>query len=135
MLDTVIRGFAFLLFQVFEYIASFFTIADSVYGSLFFSLTGLHGFHVFVGVVFLAMYLFNMHFFNNNRLLPAAPYGNTFSGFVEPGSVVRTSFNHRVAFDGSVWYWHFVDVVWLFVLLFIYWWGANVYCIETAASL
>lgn len=100
MVDTVVRGFAFLLFQVFEYIASFFTIADSVYGSLFFSLTGLHGAHVFIGVIFLAMYVFNLgfaseQFTNSDTSSPTVANANVFSQDV---------YSHRIAFDGSVWY-------------------------------
>jgi len=84
---------------VFEYIASFFTIADSVYGSLFFSLTGLHGFHVFVGVIFLAMFVFNVGLgpWVRHSSQGAAP-------FEKPKALTTDSFFHRVAFDGSVWY-------------------------------
>lgn len=96
--DTVIRGTAFLVFQVFEYIASFFTISDSVYGSLFFSLTGLHGFHVFVGVIFLAMSLFSLGVTNPASVSPFASL-STFS--FSSGSLFRV-FTHRVAFDGAV---------------------------------
>lgn len=115
--DTVARGFAFLIFQVFEYIASFFTISDSVYGSLFFALTGLHGSHVFIGVIMLAMSVFSLAF-----IFAISPRIR----FLSLKSGVRLTdyfdiFTHRVAFDGAVWYWHFVDVIWLFVLLFLYW--------------
>ena len=116
--DTVVRGFAFLVFQVFEYIAAFFTIADSVYGSLFFSLTGLHGFHVFVGVLFLAMSMFSLGV-TERRVL--SPYRFVKPQFSFVGQRFFRTFTHRIAFDGAVWYWHFVDVVWLFVLLFVYW--------------
>lgn len=105
--DTVIRGTAFLVFQVFEYIASFFTISDSVYGSLFFSLTGLHGFHVFVGVIFLAMSLFSLGLTKPVSFYPLSTL-STFS--FSAGNLFRV-FTHRVAFDGAVWYWHFVDVI------------------------
>lgn len=51
--DTVLRGFTFLGFQAYEYITSLFTVSDSVYGSVFFALTGLHGLHVFIGATML----------------------------------------------------------------------------------
>lgn len=57
MLDTVMKGLVFMLFQAFEYVSSMFSIADSVYGAIFFLLTGLHGVHVIVGIVFLFAYL------------------------------------------------------------------------------
>lgn len=105
--DTVVRGFAFLIFQVFEYIASFFTISDSVYGSLFFALTGLHGSHVFIGVIMLAMSVFSLAL--GFAISPRVR-------LVTPSSSVRLAdyfdvFTHRIAFDGAVWYWHFVDVI------------------------
>ena len=57
MLDTVLKGLVFMLFQAFEYISSMFTISDSVYGAVFFLLTGLHGIHVILGVIFLFGFL------------------------------------------------------------------------------
>lgn len=58
LFDTVLRGVTFLGFQAYEYITSLFTISDSVYGSVFFSLTGLHGIHVFIGALMLAITMF-----------------------------------------------------------------------------
>ena len=55
--DTVMRGTVFLALQAYEYVVCDFSITDSIYGSLFYSLTGLHGFHVLIGVVSLAMFL------------------------------------------------------------------------------
>lgn len=94
------RGVAFLVFQVFEYIASFFSIADSVYGSLFFSLTGLHGFHVLVGVLFLAMSLFTLGLGNSAVFVTPARNGR----FNYSTNTLFKVFTHRVAFDGAVWY-------------------------------
>jgi cytochrome c oxidase subunit 3 len=51
LLDCVVRGFIFLLFQACEYTQALFSINDSVYGGIFYALTGLHGFHVLVGVM------------------------------------------------------------------------------------
>lgn len=76
---------------------------------------------MFVGVIFLAMSLFSLGITKPVNFYPLSSL-STFS--FSAGNLFRV-FTHRVAFDGAVWYWHFVDVIWLFVLLFIYWWGAN----------
>lgn len=89
---------AFLVFQIFEYIASFFSIADSVYGSLFFSLTGLHGFHVLVGVLFLAMSLFTLGLGGSTVFVTP---GRSSSFAYSTNSLFKV-FTHRVAFDGAV---------------------------------
>lgn len=105
--DTVLRGFVFLGFQAFEYVGSLFTINDSVYGSVFYSLTGLHGLHVFIGALMLLMCVVVAQ-----------------SGKFNQKSGTSYSFNfwgHRVAYDGAAWYWHFVDVVWLIVFIIVYW--------------
>nr|QNT26848.1 cytochrome c oxidase subunit 3 [Trigonopterus tounensis] len=95
---TVLLGFYFTALQVFEYKEAPFTIADSVYGSTFFVTTGLHGLHVIVGSTFLFICLLRM-------------YLNHFST------------THHFGFEAAAWYWHFVDVVWLFLYMSIYWWG------------
>jgi len=100
LLVTVGLAIAFTALQVFEYVTAGFTISDSVYGSTFFMATGFHGFHVFVGTTFLAVCL--------ARLVQ-----NHFT---------RT---HHFGFEAAAWYWHFVDVVWLFLFVSIYWWGGN----------
>ncbi len=112
IVDTVLRGFIFLGLQTLEYTQSLFTIRTSAYGGVFFGLTGLHGFHVFVGAVMLAVSAFMMW-------PPIAQ--------VNASRTVSRPFwwGHRVAFDGAAWYWHFVDVVWLFVFIIVYWWGGN----------
>lgn len=128
--DTVLRGFVFLFFQAFEYITSLFTVADSVYGGIFFSLTGLHGFHVFVGIMFLLAFV--VFQFGGDVVLHARrntdPNGNilAYGSTVSPLTRSSYGFNwwgHRIAFDGAAWYWHFVDVVWLFVFIVVYWYG------------
>lgn len=96
---TVFLGVIFMFCQYIEYESSPFSIRDSVYGSLFFMITGFHGFHVFVGTLFLFvcfLRLVQYHFLTDSFL----------------------------GFEFAAWYWHFVDVVWLFVFVFIYWWGA-----------
>lgn len=98
ILITIFLGILFTLFQLFEYINSFFAIRDSVYGTSFFVITGFHGLHVLIGTLFLVAITFrrtNIHF----------------------------SPTHLVGFEFSIWYWHFVDVVWLFLFSFVYWWG------------
>nr|QEL51236.1 cytochrome c oxidase subunit 3 [Pterostichus oblongopunctatus] len=99
LLFTVILGIYFTILQGFEYIESPFTIADSVYGSTFFMATGFHGLHVIIGTTFLLVCLIR-HFFNH------------FSSI------------HHFGFEAAAWYWHFVDVVWLFLYISIYWWGS-----------
>ncbi|MBY0431047.1 MAG: cytochrome c oxidase subunit 3, partial [Rhodospirillales bacterium] len=69
-----------------------------VYPSVFYMATGFHGFHVFVGVCFLGV-----------NLLRAL------SGHFTP--------RHHVGFEAAAWYWHFVDVVWIFLFVWVYWWG------------
>lgn len=95
---TVILGIYFTILQKWEYSESPFTIADSVYGSTFFITTGFHGLHVIIGTIFLTVTLtriYKIHFSKNKHL----------------------------GFEATAWYWHFVDVVWLFLYFSIYWWG------------
>nr|YP_010946887.1 cytochrome c oxidase subunit III [Sorineuchora formosana]WGO57644.1 cytochrome c oxidase subunit III [Sorineuchora formosana] len=96
---TVMLGLYFTMLQAYEYIEAPFTIADSIYGSSFFMATGFHGLHVIIGTIFLTICLIRhtmMHF----------------------------SSNHHFGFEAAAWYWHFVDVVWLFLYISIYWWGS-----------
>ena len=95
---TIILASIFTSLQGLEYVEAPFTISDSVFGSCFYMATGFHGFHVFIGTVAL---------------------------FV---SLVRSVFNHftsthHFGFESAAWYWHFVDVVWLFLFITVYWWG------------
>nr|YP_009728651.1 cytochrome c oxidase subunit III [Macroxyela ferruginea]QHR79725.1 cytochrome c oxidase subunit 3 [Macroxyela ferruginea] len=98
LLLTVILGIYFTALQCYEYIEAPFTIADSVYGSTFFMATGFHGLHVMIGTTFLLVCL-------------TRHYMQHFSS------------NHHFGFEAAAWYWHFVDVVWLFLYIMIYWWG------------
>nr|YP_010626520.1 cytochrome c oxidase subunit III [Hirtodrosophila subflavohalterata]WBK17656.1 cytochrome c oxidase subunit III [Hirtodrosophila subflavohalterata] len=95
---TVLLGIYFTILQAYEYIEAPFTIADSVYGSTFFMATGFHGIHVLIGTTFLLICL--LRHLNNHF-----------------------SKNHHFGFEAAAWYWHFVDVVWLFLYVTIYWWG------------
>nr|YP_010702014.1 cytochrome c oxidase subunit III [Dexia tenuiforceps]WCL18802.1 cytochrome c oxidase subunit III [Dexia tenuiforceps] len=95
---TILLGIYFTMLQAYEYIEASFTIADSIYGSSFFVATGFHGIHVLIGTTFLLICLIrhlNNHF----------------------------SKNHHFGFEAAAWYWHFVDIVWLFLYISIYWWG------------
>jgi cytochrome c oxidase subunit 3 len=95
---TVVLGLYFTSLQGLEYWEASFTISDSAYGRTFFMATGFHGIHVIVGTSFLAVCLLrhlNFHF----------------------------SSGHHFGFEAAAWYWHFVDVVWLFLYIRIYWWG------------
>nr|UAM91310.1 cytochrome c oxidase subunit III [Scolopendra subspinipes] len=98
LLITILLGIYFSSLQAFEYYEAPFTIADSSYGSTFFMATGFHGLHVLIGTTFLLM-CFLRHL--NNQF----------------------STNHHFGFEAAAWYWHFVDVVWLFLFISIYWWG------------
>lgn len=97
---TVGLGIVFLCLQVAEYYEAYahfgLTLNSGIYGSTFFMLTGFHGFHVFMGMTMLAIQLY--------RSLRAGHF---------------TAEDH-FGFEGSSWYWHFVDVVWVFLFLFVY---------------
>nr|YP_009170534.1 cytochrome c oxidase subunit III [Lonchura punctulata]ALF04019.1 cytochrome c oxidase subunit III [Lonchura punctulata] len=96
---TVLLGFYFTALQAMEYYEAPFSIADGVYGSTFFVSTGFHGLHVIIGSTFLLVCL---------------------------ARLIKYHFtpNHHFGFEAAAWYWHFVDVVWLFLYISIYWWGS-----------
>jgi cytochrome c oxidase subunit 3 len=98
LLLTLVLAVLFTSCQALEYVGAPFTISDSVYGSTFYLATGFHGFHVFVGSLFLGVCLI--------RHLQ--------------GHFTKA---HHFGFEAAAWYWHFVDVVWLFLFVAIYWWG------------
>nr|UPL65382.1 cytochrome c oxidase subunit III [Crompus oculatus] len=96
---TVMLGMVFTMLQAYEYLEASFCISDSVYGSTFYMATGFHGIHVIIGTTFLLVCLIRhtkFHF----------------------------SSNHHFGFEAAAWYWHFVDVVWIFLYISIYWWGS-----------
>lgn len=99
LIATIILAIIFTKLQEIEYVTAPFSISDSVYGSCFFLTTGFHGFHVFVGTCFLTVCLVRL-------------YLNHFTC------------EHHFGFEAAAWYWHFVDVVWLFLFVSIYWWGS-----------
>lgn len=96
---TIALGAYFTVLQAIEYLEASFSIADRAYGTTFFVATGFHGLHVLIGSTFLLICL-------------ARAIAHQFS---------RT---HHFGFEAAAWYWHFVDVVWIFLFLSIYWWGA-----------
>ena len=96
---TIILAILFTSFQAYEYLSADFRISDGIYGSTFFMATGFHGFHVFVGTVFLAVCLIRLLF-------------NHFT------------IQHHFGFEAAAFYWHFVDVVWLFLYVAVYFWGS-----------
>lgn len=98
ILATIILGRYFTILQAWEYYNTNYRITDRVCGTTFFLLTGFHGAHVIIGTVFLIV------------------------------SALRTLINqftpiHHLGIEISIWYWHFVDVVWLFLWTFVYWWS------------
>nr|YP_009526476.1 cytochrome c oxidase subunit III [Pteromalus puparum]AYM35236.1 cytochrome c oxidase subunit III [Pteromalus puparum]AZL93466.1 cytochrome c oxidase subunit 3 [Pteromalus puparum] len=99
LLITMILGIIFSMYQYKEYNDASFTISDSVYGSIFFMATGFHGLHVIIGTLFLMVNLLRIYY-------------NNYSS------------NHHFGFEAAAWYWHFVDVVWLFLYLLVYFWSS-----------
>jgi cytochrome c oxidase subunit III len=97
---TIVLGITFTSLQAYEYHHAQFQFSGFIYGSVFFMATGFHGFHVIVGTIFLTVVLFR------------ALAGH----FTE---------KHHFGFEAAAWYWHFVDVVWLFLFVSIYVWGAG----------
>jgi len=99
LIVTVALGFLFVSFQAFEYHEAYtemgLTLGSGVYGSTFFMLTGFHGFHVCVGAIILSVVLFR-----------------SWKGHFKP--------ENHFAFEAAAWYWHFVDVVWLGLFVFVY---------------
>jgi cytochrome c oxidase subunit 3 len=99
LLATVALGFTFLGFQISEYTHAYhelnLTLGSGIYGSTFFMLTGFHGFHVTIGAIMLTVIMLR-----------------SMKGHFTP--------DHHFAFEGVAWYWHFVDVVWLGLFIFVY---------------
>ena len=96
---AVVLGMSFTFLQALEYSEAGFSFAGNIYGVNFFMATGFHGFHVIVGTIFLSVCLIR---------------------------AIRGDFTkeNHVGFEAAAWYWHFVDVVWLFLFAVIYIWGS-----------
>nr|YP_010632727.1 cytochrome oxidase subunit 3 [Pilophorus fibula]WBP64278.1 cytochrome oxidase subunit 3 [Pilophorus fibula] len=99
MLYTIVLAIIFTVLQGLEYTVSSFTLSDSTYGSCFYFGTGFHGLHVIIGTAFIAVgfWRFLAYHFTDN---------------------------HHLGFETSILYWHFVDIVWLFLFISIYYWGS-----------
>jgi len=98
LIVTVGLAVVFTALQAFEYSSATFTISDSVYGATFYRATGFHGLHVIIGTTFLTVSLIRLIRYHYTT-------------------------QHHFGFEAAAWYWHFVDVVWLFLFVSIYWWG------------
>ena len=93
---TIALGIVFIGFQIYEYAEAAFSIRDGIYGATFYMLTGFHGFHVMLGTLMLIVVFLRSlagHF----------------------------TVERHFAFEAVAWYWHFVDVVWLLLFVFVYW--------------
>lgn len=95
---TVILGALFSCVQMYEYSHATFAFSGNVYSAAFYMATGFHGFHVLVGTIFLIVCL-----------------ARVYKGHFKP--------DHHFGFEAAAWYWHFVDVVWLFLFFAVYIWG------------
>ncbi|MCR9123666.1 MAG: cytochrome c oxidase subunit 3 [Phyllobacteriaceae bacterium] len=95
---TILLAILFTCVQVYEFVIAPYSFSESLYGATFFMATGFHGFHVFVGTIFLIVCLVRAY---AGQLTPEKHFG----------------------FEAAAWYWHFVDVVWLFLFFVVYIWG------------
>jgi cytochrome c oxidase subunit III len=109
LLVGILLGALFVITQAYEYIHAPFPFKNSIYGATFFMATGFHGAHVIIGVVFLTVCLVR-----------------AWAGQMTP--------RHHLGFQFAAWYWHFVDVVWIFLFSCIYLWGSWGAPIEGAAG-
>jgi cytochrome c oxidase subunit 3 len=96
---TVVLGLIFSSLQAYEYAHAHFGFGENIYSSVFYMATGFHGAHVIIGTIFLAVCL-----------------GRAMKGHFKP--------THHFGFEAAAWYWHFVDVVWIFLFACVYWWGS-----------
>jgi len=96
---TIVLALIFTGLQGFEYLNGDFHISDGIYGSTFYMATGFHGFHVILGTIMLSVALWRVYKYELTR-------------------------QHHFGFEAGAWYWHFVDVVWLFLFVSIYVWGS-----------
>src|SRR5262249_227652 len=99
---TILLGIIFTSCQAYEYSHAKFQYAGHIYGATFFMATGFHGAHVIIGTIFLTVVFFQ----------------------ALAGHFTR---KQHFGFEAAAWYWHFVDVVWLFLFASIYVWGAGSY--------
>lgn len=97
LISTIMLAVLFTALQRFEYINAPFNISDGIYGSCFYVTTGFHGLHVIIGTIalFISLIRLTLNHFTNTR---------------------------HLGFEAAIWYWHFADVVWLFLFINMYWW-------------
>nr|AKM70071.1 cytochrome oxidase subunit III [Myzus persicae] len=95
---TIILSIYFLMLQMLEYKQATFTFSDSIFGSSFYMATGFHGLHVIIGTIFLIVNLLRM-------------------------MKMHFSYIHHISFELAAWYWHFIDIIWLFLYMTFYWWN------------
>lgn len=97
LIITITLGLIFSIFQIFEFYNTEFGLINRAYGRIFFFATGFHGLHVIIGTTYL--------------------FWNSFQ-------VINSHFNniHHFRFEAAAWYWHFVDVVWIYLYTIVYWW-------------
>jgi cytochrome c oxidase subunit 3 len=100
LICTIALGVLFTCVQAYEYSHAAFAFKGNIYGATFFMATGFHGFHVIIGTCFLTVCLIR-----------------TYAGHFSP--------TQHIGFEFAAWYWHFVDVVWLFLFACIYVYGAG----------
>nr|ATN41193.1 cytochrome c oxidase subunit 3 [Cecidomyiidae sp. 3 LC-2017] len=98
MVITLFLGLYFSLLQGYEYLEAPFDFADCSFGSVFYLATGFHGIHVLIGTFFLFICLLRKLY-------------------------IHFSMFHHFGFEAAAWYWHFVDIVWLFLFVTVYWWN------------
>ncbi len=106
LLLTVVLGVLFTSLQAYEYVHTIyssegFTIHSGIFGSTFYMATGFHGFHVMIGTSFLIVC--------------------TMRAWYDQFRAEK-----HVGLEAAAWYWHFVDVVWLFLFVWVYWWGGTI---------
>ena len=99
LIVTVILALIFTAFQGVEYTVSSFTISDGAFGTVFYFGTGFHGLHVLIGTAFIAVGLWRTYAYHLTE-------------------------NHHLGMEAAILYWHFVDVVWLFLFISVYYWGS-----------
>lgn len=99
LLYTILLAMAFTLLQGIEYTVSSFTLSDGTFGSCFFFSTGFHGLHVLIGTAFLSVGLWRIYAYHLTD-------------------------NHHLGYESAILYWHFVDIIWLFLFVSIYYWGS-----------
>jgi cytochrome c oxidase subunit III len=109
LICTVLLGLLFTCVQAYEYSHAHFAFSGHIYGATFFMATGFHGAHVIIGTIFLIVCL-----------------ARVMAGHFTP--------THHLGFEFAAWYWHFVDVVWLFLFACIYVWGAGAGAAAGAAA-